>query len=75
MVQPVARLITPLEQYLDRMPSTVVIQATTWWETVLALVKLQEIGLKVNLPVKVPMLLKVISFLPCVYTHKKHANM
>ena len=39
MLQPMARLITPLEQHLDRMPSTVVIQATTWWETVLALVK------------------------------------
>ena len=48
-----ARLITPLEQHLDRMPPTVVTQATTWWETVLALVKLQEIGLGVHLPVKV----------------------
>ena len=38
------------------MPPTVVTQATTWWETVLALVKLQEIGLGVNLPVKVHML-------------------
>ena len=35
------------------MPPTVVTQATTWWETVLALVKLQEIGLRVHLPVEV----------------------
>ena len=48
-----ARLITLLEQHSERMPPTVVTQATTWWETVLALVKLQEIGLGVNLPVKV----------------------
>ena len=39
------------------MPPTVVTQATTWWETILALVKLQEIGLGMNLPVKVHMLL------------------
>ena len=38
---------------MDRQPPTVVIQATTWWETVLARVKLQECGLEVNLPVKV----------------------
>ena len=48
-----ARLITLLEQQLDRMPPTVVTQATTWWDTALALVKLQEIGLGVCLPVKV----------------------
>ena len=48
-----ARLITLLEQHSDRIPPTVVTQATTWWETVFALVKLQEIGLGVNLPVKV----------------------
>ena len=52
-----ARLITLLEQHSDRQSTTVVTQATTWWETVLALVKLQEIGLGVNLPVKVYMLL------------------
>ena len=40
-----ARLITLLEQQLDRQPPTVVTQATTWWETVFTLVKLQEIGL------------------------------
>ena len=51
-----ARLITLLEQHLDRQPPTVVTQATAWWETVLALVKLQEIGLGVCLPVKVCML-------------------
>ena len=48
-----ARLLTLLEQHSDRMPPTVVTQATTWWETVLALVKLQEIGLGVHRPVKV----------------------
>ena len=53
-----AGLITLLEQQLDGMPPTVVTQATTWWETVLALVKLHEIGLGVHLPVKVCMLNK-----------------
>ena len=53
LIQPMAVLITLLEQHLDRMPPTVVTQATAWWETVLALVKLQEIGLGVNQPVKV----------------------
>ena len=48
-----AKLISPLEQHLDRQPPTVVTQATTWWETVLAHVKLQESGLGVPLPVKV----------------------
>ena len=59
-----ARLITLLEQNSERMPPTVVTQATTWWETVLALVKPQEIGLGVHLPVQ-------------VFRHirKKHANM
>ena len=46
-------LLTLLEQHLNRQPPTVVKQATTWWETVLALVKLQGIGLGVHLPVKV----------------------
>ena len=48
-----AKLVTLLEQDLDKQPPTVVTQATTWRETVLALVKLQEIGLGVYLPVKV----------------------
>ena len=48
-----AVLITLLEQHLDRMPPTVVTQATAWWEIVFALVKLQEIGLGMHLPVKV----------------------
>ena len=59
-----ATLVIVLEQQLDRMPPTVVTQATTWWETVLALVKLQEIGLGVYLPVKV-----------FRHIHKKHVNM
>ena len=48
-----AVLITLLEQHLNRQPPTVVTQATTWWETELVLVNLQEIGLGVRLPVKV----------------------
>ena len=51
LTQSMGKLI-PLEQHLDRQPSTVVMQATTWWETVLALVKLQECGLGVHLPVQ-----------------------
>ena len=41
------------EQQLDREPPTYVTQATTWWEVVLALVKLRECGLAVHLSVKV----------------------
>ena len=48
-----AKLVTPLEHHWDRQPPTVVTQATTWWEIVLTLVKLQEIGLGVHLPVEV----------------------
>ena len=50
---PMAKLVTLLEQHLDRLPPTVVIPATTWWETVLAHVKLQEGGLERNLHVRV----------------------
>ena len=42
---------------MEREPPTVVIQATIWWEAVLGLVKLQEGGLGVHLPVKVATLL------------------
>jgi len=42
-----------LEQHLERQPPTVVTQATTWWETILAHVELQESGLGVHLPVNV----------------------
>ena len=45
--------LQPLEQHLDRQPCTVVALATTWWETVLARVKLQRIGLGVHLHVNV----------------------
>ena len=48
-----AKLVTLLEQHLNRQPPTVVKQATAWWETILAHVKLQESGLGVNLPVNV----------------------
>ena len=51
LIQPMAKLVTVLEQHLGRQLPTVVIQATTWWETELACVKLQECGLKVHLPV------------------------
>ena len=53
MPLPMAKLITLLEQHLDRQPPTVVIQATPWRESVHAHVKLMECGLAVNLPVKV----------------------
>ena len=42
-----------LLQRMDRQLPTVVTQATTWWETVLTHVKLQEAGLVVHLPVDV----------------------
>ena len=48
-----AVLLTVVEQHLDRQLTTVVIQATTWWEVVLAYVRLQERGLGVHLPVNV----------------------
>ena len=48
-----AKLDTSVEQHLDRQPPTVVMLATTWWEVVLAHVKLQECGLGVHLPVNV----------------------
>ena len=48
-----AKLVTLLEQHLDRRPPTVVTQAITWQETILAHVKLMESGLGVHLPVKV----------------------
>ena len=38
---------------MDRQPTTVVVQGTGWLETALRLVKLQETGLGVHLPVKV----------------------
>ena len=50
MLWPMAKLVTLLEQNLDRLPPTVVIQATPWWETTLVYVKLQECGLEGNLP-------------------------
>ena len=46
-------LVTVIGQHSDRQPTTVVMQATTWWEAVLAHVKLQECGLRVNLSVNV----------------------
>ena len=52
-----AKLLTLLEQHMERELPTVVIQATVLWEAVLALVKLQEGGLGVHLPVKVTTLL------------------
>ena len=52
-----AKLLTLLEQHMEKQLPTVVIQATTWWEAVLAHVKLQECGLRMHLPVKVTTLL------------------
>ena len=48
-----AKLLALLEQHLDRQPPTVVIQATIWWEALIALVNLQERSLAVYLPVMV----------------------
>ena len=48
-----AKLVIPVEQHLDRLPPTVVIQATTWWETAIIHAELQECGLVVHLPVRV----------------------
>ena len=48
-----AKLVTLLEQHMDREPPTVVSQATGWLEAVLACVKLQEDGLGVHLHVRV----------------------
>ena len=48
-----AKLVTLMEQQLDRQPPTVVTQATTWWEAVLVHVKLQDSGLGMHLSVKV----------------------
>ena len=48
-----AELVTLEEQQLDRQPPTVAILAITWWEAVHALVKAQECGLAVHLPVHV----------------------
>ena len=53
LTQPMAKLVIPVEQHLDRQRPTVVIQATTWWETVIIHAELQECGLVVHLPVKV----------------------
>ena len=52
-----AKSVTLEEQHWDKQPPTVVIQATLWWEVVLAHVNLQECGLAVHLPVKVCLLL------------------
>ena len=52
VAQPMAELVT-LEEHMDIEPPTVVIQATTEWEAVLALVYLQEVGLGVHLSVDV----------------------
>ena len=48
-----AKFITLEGQHSERQPTTLVIQAITWWEAGLAHVKLQESGLGVHLPVKV----------------------
>ena len=52
-----AELVTLLEQHMEKQLPTGVIQATAWWEVVLAVVNLHEDGLGVHLPVKVTSLL------------------
>ena len=59
-----AKLVTLLEQHLDRQLPTAVTQATIWWETVLAHVNLQESGLGANLPVNVRCKLAILT---CMY--------
>ena len=51
------RLVTLVEQHLDKQLPTIVTLGTIWWEAALAHVKLQECGLGVHLPVKVSTLL------------------
>ena len=53
LIQPMAELVTLVEQHMDTLPTTTVIQATDWSEAVLAHVKLQEVGLGAHLPVHV----------------------
>ena len=61
-----------LEQHLERQPSTVVTQATTWWETILAHVKLQDGGLGMNLPVNVCCYYSSVLFVHIyTYLHKR----
>ena len=48
--QPMAKLVIPMERHSHRQPPIAVIQATTWWETILAHVKLMECGLEISLP-------------------------
>jgi len=66
------KLVTLLEQHMDKQPPTVVIQATIWWEAVVLLshVKLQECGLGVHLPESMLLLLGY------VYVHSgvRHTN-
>ena len=66
LTQPMAELVTVVGQHLDRQPPTDVTQATTCWEAVLALVKLQEGGLGVHLPVSVCSLFIILNK---VYVH------
>ena len=44
---------------MDRQPPTDVTQAITWWAAALEDVPLQEVGLRVNLPVEVCLLYKL----------------
>ena len=52
-----AGLVTLVEQHIDKELPTDAIQATGWWEAILALVKLQDGGLGMHLYVKVAMLI------------------
>ena len=48
-----AELVTLVEPHVDREPPTVVIQATTEWEAVVADVRVQACGLGIDLSVEV----------------------
>ena len=53
LIKQMVMLVKVMEQLLDIQSPTAVIQGTTWWEAVLAHVKLQEGGLEVHLHVNV----------------------
>ena len=74
LTQPMANSVTLEEQHLERLQTTVAIQATTWWEIGLALVKLQGCGLEVHLPVKVSCY-HIIHINLCAHSTGKHIVM
>ena len=70
LTQAMAELVTVEEQHMDIEPPTVAIQAITWWEAVLAGVKLeqlQDFGLGV-------LLLVDVCCYSCTVTSKMYAH-